>query len=59
MRRIKSLWEDEQERREAQMRSDIAYEYGLHEDDDGDTIDDLLAERLADEQELFTTGAQQ
>ena len=42
----KRLWEDEQEKKLAEMRSEIAWEYGLHEDDDGDTIEDLLAERI-------------
>ena len=51
MSATKRLWEDEEERRIADMRSQIAWEYGLHEDDDSDRIEDLVIERLVEEQD--------
>lgn len=39
------------DQRLADMRSQIAWEYDLHEDDDSDRIEDILAERLVEEQD--------
>lgn len=48
--KVKSLWEDEQERLWNQRYFEIAAERGLHPDDDHNIIDELVFEEFeADE----------
>jgi len=51
MGRVKSMWMDEQERQMQRRREEIAHDYGLHLDDDGSAIDDILIEELEREME--------
>ena len=45
---VKEIWSEMQDERVDQMRQEISNEYGLHLDDDGAEIDDILHERLTD-----------
>jgi len=51
MGKVKSMWMDEQERQMQRRREEIAHDYGLHLDDDGSAIDDILIEELEREME--------
>ena len=55
MAKVKALFEDAEEQRLYEARLDIAWRYGLHLDDDGDEIENILFEEEQERKTLRRT----